>query len=185
MSLTAGAGTRCMSLLSSSPNLFTSDIPFPWFLMLGCNSQAQDLKFLSYLQIICQLLSGPNIIENQVLIHFYVEDFRNHFLSNLYSRARNKSLIPRTFCYMLSVFSSLEIQLFLVYTCYEKGILLLMPSNFECQVPTAISFWILYPSLTGTCCWSNLFCSWINNYWHSSLLVSCLEILLLNSFILY
>ena len=32
MSLTAGAGTRCMSLLSSSPNLFTSDIPFPWFL---------------------------------------------------------------------------------------------------------------------------------------------------------
>ena len=48
------------------------------------------------------------------------------------------------------------IQLFLVYTCYEKGILLLMPSNFECQVPTAISFWILYPSLTGTCCWSNL-----------------------------
>ena len=44
MSLTAGAGTRCMSLLSSSPNLFTSDIPFPWFLMLGCNSQAQDLR---------------------------------------------------------------------------------------------------------------------------------------------
>ena len=41
---TAGAGTRCMSLLSSSPNLFTSDIPFPWFLMLGCNSQAQDLR---------------------------------------------------------------------------------------------------------------------------------------------
>ena len=48
MSLTAGAGTRCMSLLSSSPNLFTSDIPFPWFLMLGCNSQAQDLFFLAF-----------------------------------------------------------------------------------------------------------------------------------------
>ena len=24
--------------------LGTSDIPFPWFLMLGCNSQAQDLR---------------------------------------------------------------------------------------------------------------------------------------------
>ena len=31
-----------------SPNLFTSDIPFPWFLMLGCNSQAQDLFFLAF-----------------------------------------------------------------------------------------------------------------------------------------
>ena len=58
------------------------------------------------------------------------------------------------------------IQLFLVYTCYEKGILLLMPSNFECQVPTAISFWILYPSLTGTCCWSNLFWDFGNHSIH-------------------
>ena len=59
-----------------------------------------------------------------------------------------------------------SIQLFLVYTCYEKGILLLMPSNFECQVPTAISFWILYPSLTGTCCWSNLFWDFGNHSIH-------------------
>ena len=31
--------------LSSTASQGTSDIPFPWFLMLGCNSQAQDLFF--------------------------------------------------------------------------------------------------------------------------------------------
>ena len=62
MSLTAGAGTRCMSLLSSSPNLFTSDIPFPWFLMLGCNSQAQDLRSHGGCRII-----GPNVLQFHVL----------------------------------------------------------------------------------------------------------------------
>ena len=30
--------------LSSTASQGTSDIPFPWFLMLGCNSQAQDLR---------------------------------------------------------------------------------------------------------------------------------------------
>ena len=31
-------------LLASSLLFQFSDIPFPWFLMLGCNSQAQDLR---------------------------------------------------------------------------------------------------------------------------------------------
>ena len=30
--------------LSSTASQGTSNIPFPWFLMLGCNSQAQDLQ---------------------------------------------------------------------------------------------------------------------------------------------
>jgi len=29
---------------SSTASQGTSNIPFPWFLMLGCNSQAQDLR---------------------------------------------------------------------------------------------------------------------------------------------
>ena len=33
--------------LSSTASQGTSNIPFPWFLMLGCNSQAQVFIFLS------------------------------------------------------------------------------------------------------------------------------------------
>ena len=33
--------------LSSTASQGTSDIPFPWFLMLGCNSQAQEITTLS------------------------------------------------------------------------------------------------------------------------------------------
>ena len=39
---------RCLAnhSLSSTTSQGTSNIPFPWFLLLGCNSQAQDYEVL-------------------------------------------------------------------------------------------------------------------------------------------
>ena len=39
--------------LSSTASQGTSNIPFPWFLMLGCNSQAQDLQAHYLLLLFC------------------------------------------------------------------------------------------------------------------------------------
>ena len=102
---------------------------------------------------------------NSILSYLYSFYSRFYFIFEFFFLWNDiKWNLPLLTAFMFQNQSS--IQLFLVYTCYEKGILLLMPSNFECQVPTAISFWILYPSLTGTCCWSNLFWDFGNHSIH-------------------
>ena len=85
-------------IINCGTNLFSSKILFfkSWFLF----SPLLHAFIINFISFSVLFLLSPHLCSNI---------FRNHFLSNLYSRARNKSLIPRTFCYMLSVFSSLEI----------------------------------------------------------------------------
>ena len=88
--------SRVNHSLSSTASQGTSNIPFPWFLLLGCNRQAQD-DFLFFFFSLYLFFSFPNSSFSLFIFFF----FQIIFFSNL------------ILCLLALGFISLAIDLFL------------------------------------------------------------------------